>query len=139
MATKLLDFPNLLTTNKVNPTSSGSSLINAVNKNNQEIVLYTDNEDSHDISIGSLFLTLPLKNQNSKTDLNYYQKLCKFKRNANKNFSIIHININSLFYKIQELSQIQNMEFDLITINETKFDDTIQYHYQDTTIIIIIQ
>ena len=97
-------------------------------------LLNSDNDDLHFIDSDNLFSMLPYQNQKCKPELNYYDKLSKFKQNAKKNFSIIHLKVNSLFNNIQELSEILNMDFDVISINETKFDDSIpisRYHHNN--------
>ena len=48
-----------------------------------------------------------------------------FKKQSNNNFLILHLNINSLFNKRDDLDSILTIGFDLITLNETKLDQTI--------------
>ena len=40
-------------------------------------------------------------------------------------FSILHLNVNSIFSKLHEVSQLLDKNFDLISFNETKLDESI--------------
>ena len=57
--------------------------------------------------------------------MNYDETLKNFKRESNDNFLMLHLNINSLFNKTDDLDTILSIGFDLITLNETKLDHTV--------------
>ena len=59
------------------------------------------------------------------TDI-YTDELAKFTKLAGKDIKIMHLNINSLFLKIDEIHAIlDTKEFDMVFLNETKLDSFI--------------
>ncbi len=109
MATELLDSQTV------------SNKFNNYNIENISDLIENHNENS---------ITLPIYYQSSDEDqltqnLNYIDKLNTFKKKSANNFTILHLNINSIYKKIDELDRLIKHNLDIITLNETKLDDSI--------------
>ena len=66
---------------------------------------------------------------NNVNKFSYFNSLKKFIFSCKKNFSILHLNINSLLLKIDEFDSILSLGYDILTLNETKLDSAIPHSF----------
>ena len=62
-------------------------------------------------------------NQNCKNQYVYFNSLKNFSSKCN--FSILHLNINSIYNKIDEIDNILSLNYEIVMLNETKLDSSI--------------
>ena len=60
---------------------------------------------------------------------NYKSMLKEFINTTSNNFSLIHLNINSLVNKFDDIYFILSLDYDLIAFNETKLDDSVPNNF----------
>ena len=106
------------------PLINSSTLICNLNNVNN---INMDNTFFFDINYDNLnetnLNTLKSKNVNTIVDFSYYKYLKKFCNNSY--ISILHLNINSIFSKINEIDSILSLNYDIVMFNETKLDNVV--------------
>ena len=115
-----------MATNSSDLTHEITNQRNNNNNNNNNGIVDVDGSFVCDGSVNDRFVvdsdnTFELESD----DGSYYDKINKFKSSYCQNFKIVHLNINSLFNKIDELNFLIGNEFDIISLNETKLDSSI--------------
>lgn len=79
------------------------------------------------------------KKYNTPSFPNYLENLKDFSH-KNLGLKILHLNINSLFLKINEINEVISLGlYDIISLNETKLDETIPFSFFSSSFYTILR
>ena len=105
--------------------------INQYNSLLSPVDIYNNSDSSKNLlhsnilNLSNNFCSTDLITKTSSHSVNHDTLLKEFKIKSKKNFTLIHLNINSIFNKTDELDSILNLGYDMILLNETKLDQTV--------------